>query len=160
MARFFADMGEAEMRATATDEAVLDSYRGIWDGLWAKEAIVGGMGGSVPAEGRISFSEAEGMANSAIQAFDFGRSGELRSQIKGAINDIDATLNQMQTAVEGCREWWKGGSEERFIANFKNAKAKVRKGLQEWLAGNEKLMRDVEKAKRDSDAALTYALKK
>jgi uncharacterized protein YukE len=100
------------------------------------------------------------MANSTIQTFDFGRASELRSQIKGKINDIDTTLNQIQTTVEGCREWWKGGSEEGFITNFKNTKTKIRKGLQDWLNEYEKLMKDVEKAKQDSDAALASALKK
>ena len=94
------------------------------------------------------------------QAFDFGRASDLRNQIKNKINDIDTTLNQISTTVESCREWWKGGSEEGFIKNFDSTKKKIRKGLNDWLNDYEKLMKEVEKAKRESDSALNKALGK
>jgi len=72
--------------------------------------------------------------------FDEGLAKELGTTVRGKIDELNAELERIKTTVEGCRNWWKGGSEEGFIRNFDTTKKEVSRQLQEWLNEYDKLI--------------------
>jgi uncharacterized protein YukE len=96
------------------------------------------------------------MANQ--QKFDFEKANALKTKLNQEQQKLENDLKGMVRQVEDVRQWWSGGSEEAFINNFKATKEKIVKSLSECIAGYNKLVDQVAKAKQDSDADLARQL--
>lgn len=94
----------------------------------------------------------------ANQRFDFDQATQLKVKLNAEADKLETELNQMMSQVEGVKEWWSGGSEIAFINNFKSTKEKIVKSLNECIDNYNKLVDQIAKAKRDSDADIARQL--
>jgi len=97
---------------------------------------------------------------SSLKSFSIDKAMDLNNQLKSGVNDIERTLKTTQGKVEAVTDWWKGGSEQGFIENFRNTKNDVEKSLQQWLESYQTLMKEVVKAKQAVEQDLKNKLSK
>ncbi|MDR0570750.1 MAG: hypothetical protein LBG71_05990 [Clostridiales Family XIII bacterium] len=98
---------------------------------------------------------AGGQAN---QRFDFDRAAELQKNLKNEIASVMEALDRARALVEGCRAWWKGGSEDAFIKNFERTSKDAGKTLTKWLEGSAKELGGVAAVKKEQEGDLKKVL--
>ncbi|MDR1687862.1 MAG: hypothetical protein LBS21_04535 [Clostridiales bacterium] len=91
--------------------------------------------------------------------FDFARAKEFQGKLDTTMTSVIGELTKMETKVGGCREWWKGGSEEGFIQNFSKTKKVIEKKLNECAKEYKKLVDEVKKVKEQEERDMQQALK-
>jgi uncharacterized protein YukE len=98
--------------------------------------------------------------NKNLQYFGFNEAQSLRTTLVKELDGINAALDNVKKVAETSKEWWKGGSEEAFIANLDKTKKDVSKNLEKWLKEYEMLIKKVEETRRAQESKLKQALSK
>lgn len=93
------------------------------------------------------------------QEFNFNEADTLKTTLKNEIDKIKSDLGRMEKKVESVTNWWKGGSEEAFIGNFKHTKNSVVTGLEQWLSDYQTLIDSIKRNKEESDKFLADQLR-
>jgi len=92
--------------------------------------------------------------------FDFDRAKDFQGKLDKTMDSVIGELNKMETKVGKCREWWKGGSEEGFIANFSKTKKVIDKKLRDCAKEYKKLVDEVRKNKEQEEKDMKTELNK
>ena len=96
---------------------------------------------------------------SSIQ-FDFDSAKAFQGKLDTTMEEVISELTKMEKKVEGCREWWKGGSEDGFIKSFANTKKTIDKKLKECAREYKKLVDEVKKVKEQEERDMKAAVGK
>jgi uncharacterized protein YukE len=99
------------------------------------------------------------MGNPNNPTFDFGEAKALEQTLIREIESIKQTLNKTETKVEACQAWWKGGSEQAFIENFKRTKTSVTNSLQQWLESYQRTMAEIARVKDGQERELAQKIR-